>query len=160
MRPIAAITTLIALAGCLLAAQRLQSALAMPDEQPSVPESVEMAEVAPTAEPPRPPHRWAPVFGYPQPPAPPAAPEPASPIAVAEPPRPPAPPIESLGYSLKGLVRSDTAVWALVSHPTGERIMRVGDSLADGIVITQIDEDGVWLDTGGDSLALLGFSKQ
>lgn len=123
-------------------------------------ETAAVSEAAPTALPPRAPHRWPPVFGHPKPPEPPAAPEPTPPAPVAEPPKPPAPPVESLGYQLKGLVRTDTAVWALVSHPTGERIMRVGDSLADGIVITRIDEAGVWLDTGGDALAVLGFAEQ
>ena len=160
MRLFAAITTLATLAACLLAAQRLQVAFAMPEDAPVILETAAVADAAPVAQPPRALYRWPPVFGHPQPPAPPVAPAPPPPAPALEPPRPPAPPIESLGYRLKGLVRSDAAVWALVSHPTGERIMRFGDSLAEGIVITRIDEAGVWLDTGGDALAVLGFSDE
>lgn len=101
------------------------------------------------------PHRWPALFGELEPPAPVAPPAPAP---AAEP-KPPAPPIDSLGYALKGVVRAGDAVWGLVSHPTGEQVMRVGDTLSDGFTITRIDEQGLWVDNGGDTPVLLGFPE-
>jgi hypothetical protein len=102
---------------------------------------------------------WPPVFGArviaePQPPAR-AAPEPEP-----QPPRPPAPPLESLGYSLKGIVSDGANRWALVSHPTGEQLLKVGDMLSDQYTISAIDVQGVWVqsDPGADP-QLLSFAK-
>ncbi|MCJ7874783.1 hypothetical protein [Phaeobacter sp. J2-8] len=60
---------------------------------------------------------------------------------------------------MKGVVRAGDAVWGLVSHPTGDQIMRVGDALTEGLVIVRIDEVGLWVDTGNDRPELLGFSE-
>lgn len=89
--------------------------------------------------------RWPDLFGElkveePQPPAPPAAPQP---------PKPAMPPLESLGYSLKGVVRDGEHVWAMVSHPTGDVILRVGDSLIEGMVVDAIDDEGLWVSAEG-----------
>jgi len=104
---------------------------------------------------------WPALFGEPQPPKPPAPPP--TPVVVPQeepqPPAPPRPPLSSLGYSLKGTVRAGDAVWGLVSHPTGDQIMRVGDALADGMVIARIDATGIWVDTGGDDPELMGFAE-
>jgi hypothetical protein len=83
---------------------------------------------------------WPTLFGeviivQPQPPAP------------VQPPAPQAPPIASLGYSLKGTVVLGGDTWAILSHPSGERILRVGDSLVDGAEVTDIDQQGLWLKT-------------
>lgn len=159
MRLIAAIMTLLAVAALGLAAQRLHATITMPLASVDLAEPVVLvgAEPQPPIPGRKPPH-WPALFGEPQPPAPP--PEPQPPVQNTPEPQPPAPPIESLGYRLKGLVRANDTVWALVSHPTGERIMRVGDSLTDGIVIEMIDDTGIWLDTGGGDLVLLGFVEE
>ena len=107
---------------------------------------------------------WPTLFGEPQPPII-VAPTPQSPqppvVAAAEPqpPAPPKPPLSSLGYELKGVVRAGDAVWSLVAHPTGARIMRVGDTLADGMHIARIDTAGVWVEIGPDTLEVLGFPE-
>jgi hypothetical protein len=98
---------------------------------------------------------WPALFGEPLPPAPPPAP--AQVTQEAQPPTPPKPALGSLGFELKGLVRAGGAVWGLVSHPTGEKIMRVGDTLTDGVTISRIDEQGLWVVRGDDPPELLGF---
>ncbi|WP_435205933.1 hypothetical protein [Tateyamaria sp. 1078] len=102
--------------------------------------------------------QWPALFGELQPPAPPAPPAP-EPVAEPQPPKPPAPPLDSLGFALKGVVRAGDAVWGLVSHPTGERILRVGDEMAHGFTVHRIDEQGLWLDNGGDTPVLMGFPE-
>jgi len=92
---------------------------------------------------PQTPQAWPALFGVlkvaePQPPTPPPPPAP---------PTPPAPPIASLGYALKGTVAHSASTWAILSHPTGERIVRVGDLLAEGITVVAIDEKGLWVET-------------
>ncbi|MBD3664944.1 type II secretion system protein N [Sulfitobacter aestuariivivens] len=158
MRLIAAIMTLLALAASGLAGQRLHATLT----EPSLPEEVVLvapatASDAPstvTAEPPR---KWPALFGEIEPPTPqPPVTEPQPPAPVVEP-QPPRPPIESLGFRLRGVVRADDTVWAMVSHPTGEQVFRVGDELLEGVVIERIDEQGLWIDNGKDDLTLLGF---
>lgn len=159
MRLIAAIMTLIALAASGLAGQRLHETLTAPatDSASNQIMRSEGAEPQPPRQPPSP-RRWAAVFGELQPPTPPAAapPAPTPPTPVAEP-QPPRPPIESLGYALKGVVRVDATIWAMVSHPTGEQILRVGDDLTEGVEIQRIDEQGLWVDNGEEDLVLLGF---
>jgi len=106
---------------------------------------------------PQPPRVWPALFGEvavpePQPPAPPPAPPPPAPT----PPKPPSPPVESLGYNLTGIVRTEAGDWALVSHPTGDTILREGDELAPGLRVVSIGIEGVWLDDG-DTRVLLPF---
>lgn len=96
---------------------------------------------------------WPAIFGQeviiePQPPS---EPEP-------QPPAPPTPPVSSLGYTLSGTVVSDSDQWAILSHPTGQRILRVGDALEEGIVVSEITDDGVWLTTGSGR-EMLGFQE-
>ena len=162
MRAIAAFFTLLMLAAAGLAGAELRTALvtvaplATPDDRAgtgaarAAPDPVPVAEI-----------RWPALFGEPQPPAPPAPPPPA-PVAVVEDPEPaapPHPPLASLGYELKGLVRSGEVMWGLVSHPTGERIMRAGDQLDDDLVIVRIDEAGLWVGRDGEAPELLGFAE-
>lgn len=122
-------------------APALQTAAA-PDRLP------EAEAAAPPA--PAPVQHWPALFGTlvkeePQPPAPPAPP-PAPPA----PPKPPAPPISSLGYNLKGVVRNGDSIWAIISHPTGEQILSVGDELTEGIVVDAITAGGLWVVRDGE----------
>lgn len=94
---------------------------------------------------------WPGLFGTrvvpePQPPQPPAPPE------------PPMPPIDSLGYRLKGVVGAEGGNWAIVTHPTGDVILKPGDELVDGIRADEIDDQGLWLIRGSDRV-LLGFDN-
>ena len=84
-------------------------------------------------------------------------PEPQPPAPVEA--QPPTPPISSLGYSLRGVFASGDDSWAIVSHPTGEQILRVDDELTPGMVVARIDEAGLWVRTAnGDEL--MGFDQQ
>jgi len=68
--------------------------------------------------------------------------------------------VASLGYTLKGVVRAGSGTWAILSHPTGERLLRDGDALAEGIIVARIDEAGLWVSRDGDEPELLAFPKQ
>ena len=104
-----------------------------------------------------PPRRWPLLFGEKMPPLPPKPDD----VAEEEPQPPPekAPPIEALGYTLKGVVRANGTTWAMVSHPTGDEVLRVGDELAAGMIVAKIDEQGLWAGTRGAEPALLGFPE-
>ena len=166
MRAIAAIMTLLALGAAAVGGQRLREVMSAPDVAVGAPASAyapAASDAAPA--PPAPTRQWPALFGELAPPAPPEPPQPPAPEPEPEPqppapPKPPQPPVESLGYALKGVIRAGDSVWAMVSHPTGERIMRVGDELADGVTIIRIDEEGLWVDNGGDTLEMLQFPKQ
>ncbi|SDE37259.1 hypothetical protein [Ruegeria marina] len=142
VRLLAAVFTFLALAGVGLAGMELRRVLSG-----TPPEALEAAAVAgaPRPQPPASAQRreteWPALFGTlelapPEPPTPPV------------PPQPPSPPVSSLGYVLKGTVELSGKTWAIVSHPTGERILRVGDILADGVTVAGIDETGLLLETG------------
>jgi len=105
---------------------------------------------------PQPPTRWPSLFGTftPPEPQPPRPPEPVE----AQPPQPPAPPLESLGYALKGVVSNGGNRWAIVSHPTGDRLLRVGDTLAEGVTVLAIEPEGLRIDNQGQN-ALLAFQE-
>jgi type II secretory pathway component PulC len=105
---------------------------------------------------PQPPTRWPSLFGTHTPPEP-QPPRPPQPEVVAQP-MPPAPPLDSLGFALKGVVTSGKSRWAIVSHPTGDRLIRVGDTLAEGVTVTAIEADGVRVDNRGTE-ALLAFTE-
>ncbi|WP_299628587.1 hypothetical protein [uncultured Tateyamaria sp.] len=169
LRAIAAVITLVALAGLGFAGHRLyQVVLAEPGQAVTAPVLDASDPQPPQSAPEDLPTRiWPAVFGALEPPAPPPPPpapapepQPPTPVVVEEPqpPKPPAPPIESLGYTLSGVVRAGDAVWGMVSHPTGSRIVRVGDALAENVTVTRIDEAGLWVDNGGDAPVLLGFT--
>jgi len=159
MRVIATLLTLSFLAIAIWLGQGLWQQL---QRQPDT--SVQLAAVRTTGtadriDPATPPRRWPALFGTPkvvepQPPQPPqVVPEP-------QPPAPPMPPIESLGYRLKGVVRNGSADWALVTHPTGDIILRIGDSLGETeLKVEAIDAEGLWLSRGGERV-LLGFETQ
>lgn len=99
---------------------------------------------------------WPPLFGELQPPTPqaPSPPKPAAPDPVK-----PAsgPPLDSLGYQLKGVMRVGGEAWGIVFHPTGERILRVGDDLQEGLSVARIDAEGLWVRRAGEAPQLLGF---
>lgn len=158
MRLIAAFFTLLMLAATVLAGVELSAALAAPTPR-AAPAIVARAvaeigtginESATTL-------AWPALFGSPEPPAPP--PSTPAPVVAEEkqPPTPPKPPLSSLGYELKGVIRAGDAIWGLVSHPTGDQILRVGDALTGGMVIARIDEKGLWVDVDADQPELLGF---
>lgn len=95
------------------------------------------------------PRHWAALFGAPQPPKPPAPPEPQPPTPEPQPPSPPSPPLDSLGYSLKGVVSSGAAQWAIVAHPAGDVILRLGEELTAGLYLLAITEAGLVLGPEG-----------
>jgi len=84
----------------------------------------------------------------PQPPTPPQPPQPPASAA------PPVPPMEGLGYVLQGVVRAGASEWAIIGHPTGQRIVKVGEELADGITVIAMDEAGLLLERGGTEARL------
>lgn len=104
----------------------------------------------------RKPRNWPPIFGEPQPPKPVSD----APQEEPQPPKPPKPPIDSLGYALKGMVQMGSATWAMIDHPTGERLVRRGDELAEDIQVVKIDQAGVWVSRSGDEPELLEFVDQ
>ena len=160
MRLLAFATALVMLAAAAFAGQALWTALQDPVPGRVAPQATAASVAVPQAGQAAAPLRdWPPVFGTavvaePQPLAR-AAPEPEP-----QPPRPPAPPLESLGYSLKGVVSDGASRWALVSHPTGEQLLKVGDALSDQYTISAIDVQGVWVQSDPDAdPQLLGFAK-
>lgn len=98
---------------------------------------------------------WPPLFGEKQPPMA-AAPAPQPPTQA---PMPPKPPLASLGYALNGVVTIKGAVWAMVSHPAGGRLLHPGDVLEPGITVARIDADGLWVSRDGDAPELLAFPE-
>lgn len=159
MRLIAAIMTLVALAAAGFAGQKLHLVLTAPVPQPPAVEAANAALANPAdATPDASSFRWPSVFGELQAPTPAAAPVITAEPDTTAPPVQTGPPIEALGYALKGVVRAGRSVWGMVSHPSGDQIVRVGDTLAAGVVVRKIDEAGLWIDNGGDDLILLGFA--
>ena len=156
MRLIAAILTCGALALAALAGQELWLLLTAAPQKDT---GVQIAAVS-QSDAPRPPqkqaHRWPALFGERQPPKPTAA---ATPQAAPQPPKAAKPPIESLGYVLKGRVQAGPATWAIVSHPSGEQLVRQGDALRAGITIARIDAKGLWISREGDAPELLEFTQ-
>ncbi len=156
MRLLAYLTLLILLAAAGRAGQILWQEWQVPPVA-GLPEGPVAEPVdEPEPQPPAPPHRWPALFGETQPPAPPE-PEPQPPEPEPQPPAPSAPPLSSLGYELKGLVRAEGTVWAIVSHPTGERILRVGNELEHGLIVREITEEGVRIGPEGGEADLLAF---
>jgi hypothetical protein len=107
----------------------------------------------------QPPPRWPAVFGEavvpePQPPRPPAPkPEP-------QPPKPPVPPIDSLGFTVKGVVSDGQSRWVIVSHPTGDQLLKVGDRLGEHYTVARIDAAGLWGRSDPEAEpVLLGFAE-
>lgn len=156
MRVIATLLTLSFLAIAIWLGQGLWQQLQHPTDT-----AVQLAAVRATAAADRtdlalPPRRWPALFGTPKV----VEPQPPQPVQEPQPPAPPLPPIESLGYRLKGVVRNGSADWALVTHPTGDIILRIGDSLGEeGLKVEAIDAEGLWLSRNGERV-LLGFETQ
>lgn len=107
---------------------------------------------SPTGEatPPAPPRRWPLLFGERAAPVP----QPPEEKQPPQPPQPPLPPLENLGYSLKGIVRNNGADWAIVTHPTGDQILRAGDHLTPDFQVDEIAEEGLWLLARGERVLL------
>lgn len=97
---------------------------------------------------------WPALFG-PEDDPPSMAPEPV----FSDPPKPPPPDLASLGYRLKGLVRADNAEWALISHPDGDRVLRLGDTLEAGLIVQEISAAGVRIGPSGELGEMLAFPK-
>lgn len=154
MRLIAALFTLMALALAALAAQSLWQQLAAPTAQANQPVAAQPDAPSPAPSAALPPRHWPALFGEPQPPKPPS---PA--VQTSAEPQPPKPPIDSLGYVLKGRVQSGQSTWAIVSHPTGEQLVREGDTLQADVEVIRIDADGLWVSRQGDAPELLGFAE-
>lgn len=158
MRLLAIFASLLALAGVAYGGHALWQALRAP--LPIVATAHVSAPSAATsgvAQGPVTPQHWPAVFGTapksePQPPTPPTPP------VSATPPKPPLPPIESLGFALKGMVRNGTGDWAIVTHPTGDQILRVGDVLSSGVTVVEITAEGLWVEREGER-SLLGFPE-
>lgn len=163
MRLPAFLLLLPALAAAGVAAHELYAVVRQPLPAPVEQVAVASAPSTPQPDSAQPPMRWPALFGEvqpprvdpPQPPAP--DPEPQPPTPAVEP-QPPAPPLDSLGYSLRGLVSIGTTRWAVVAHPTGERLLREGDQLAEGITVVAIEPQGLRLDNNG-SAAFLEFAE-
>ncbi|WP_189371745.1 hypothetical protein [Tateyamaria omphalii] len=157
--------TLIALGGAGIAGERLRVAWQSMQDGPIdtqllVKEVSSEPNQSALQQPEKAPFRWTPLFGELQPPTVAVAPTVVEQVAAPEPPKPPLPPLDSLGFSLKGVVRSGDAVWGMVSHPSGDRILKVGEELAAGIRIDRIDAAGLWVDRGESNPELLGFPEQ
>lgn len=157
MRLLAALLMLPALAAAAMAGQALWHEISTPpDDQAGTFHAAIIPPPAIAVDAPEP-RSWPALFGTPRPPAPPA-PDPAPVAAVAPQLKAiPMPPLDSLGYQLRGLVRNGEAVWAFVAHPTGEQLVRRGETLAEGIRITRIDEAGLWLSRQSNPEELLAF---
>jgi hypothetical protein len=94
--------------------------------------------------------RWPSLFGVavknePQPPQP-------APVSAQ-------PPLENMGYKLQGIVHSGDSQWAIVSHPTGDILLRQGDTLIDGVIVTEINAEGLWVSQNGIPV-LVEFERQ
>ena len=162
MRLLAAISTLVALCASALMANSLWQELNLPpvavslpfSDRPDIGNSAVGASAAPRI--------WPALFGEPLTSAAPA-PQLAEPVAVppvAEaPPAPPKPSLAALGYVVNGVAKSETDVWALVSHPGGPRVVRSGDALEPGITIARIGNKGLWISRGDDEPEFLGLAK-
>ncbi len=80
---------------------------------------------------------WPAVFGT----VPPPPPEPAPvPEVVAEP-----EPEIRYDYQLTGLVADEFSSWAMISLGGAQQIVRIGEELEGGEIVTRIDHQGVWV---------------
>lgn len=160
MRLFAYVAALIALGAAALAGQALWGAVRDPVPPRSAP--VPTAAPDPAAEiraEEAVPRDWPALFGAPVVPEP-QPPRPPAPVGAPQPPAPPAPPITGLGYVLQGVVSEGANRWAIVSHPTGEQLIRVGDRLGEIYTVTAIDGAGLWgRSSPGAEAQLLGFAK-
>lgn len=150
MRVFALALTLVLMGATALAGQSLWQVLrTSPDFADATTVSARIEGLG-AADAPMPPRQWPALFGVPEKvePQPPTPPQPPAPAA------PPAPPMDALGYVLQGVVRAGDGKWAIVSHPTGQRILRVGDALEDGITVVAMDEQGLLLERAGTQARL------
>lgn len=155
MRLIAALSTLGCLALASLAGHQLWQVLAAPPPEQQRQELPTLAAGSAPPAPQRARRHWPALFGEKQPPRPAAAPVTPEP----QPPQVPKPPLDSLGYVLKGRVQAGQATWAIVDHPSGEQLVRRGDSLREDVTVVRIDAEGLWVSRQGDAPELLGFAE-
>lgn len=157
MRLIAWICTGGALIAIALAGQMLWRQISTPAALPSLAMATQNSDPqAPDTAPQ--PRNWPYLFGEPKPPAPPQPP--SQQVAEPQPPKPPKPPLSALGYQLNGVVRAGETTWAMMSHPTGDRLLRVGDMLDSGIKVTEIATDGIWISRDEDAPEFLAFEAE
>lgn len=155
MRLIAFLLTPVALLAAVLAGAQLFQSVTGSSQAAAL--SVETnANPAPPPAVATPRRTWPALFGELQPPTPQPPQPPVQEEATSEP-LPPRPPVNLTSYQLKGVVRVGDAIWAMVSHPTGERLLRSGDVLHGALMVGEIDEDGVWLTEDGKVAAVLSF---
>jgi hypothetical protein len=81
------------------------------------------------------PNPWVDIFGLYEPDPP--VPEASGPEVT----------IVNHSYLLKGLFASSDSSWAIVADGGGEYLLRKGDELPGGALVSDINEEGVWLDT-------------
>ena len=158
MRFIAFVAFLISLAAAGWAGQALWQEWQVRAEAPA-PRAALVAEAEP--QPPAeamPPRQWPLLFGELQPPKP-ATQAPPKPEDEPQPPAKKFPPLASMGYQLKGVVQMGEVSWALVSHPTSERVLRVGDALEKDLVVARIDASGLWAQPKGGEEMLLEWPE-
>lgn len=59
----------------------------------------------------------------------------------------PTEPVVNYAYVLKGLFANAADSWAIVQDSTGDYLLRIGDELPGGAIVSNITADGVFLDT-------------
>lgn len=148
VRLLAFLVTLAALAGVALAGKEFQRVwTGVPTDREAPAQTAQTAQSPPTDAPRAERGDWPALFGE-------KKVEPPKPPEPPTPPAPPTPPVASLGYALSGTVARNGALWAILSHPTGGRILKVGDELEPGITVVDIDATGVWFETSRGREAL------
>ncbi|WP_412552893.1 type II secretion system protein N [Shimia sp. MIT1388] len=157
MRLIAGLCTVLCLGVAGWAGWQLAKELRAPPGPLTLPEKSQQAEEAAPPQAERPPRRWTALFGERQPPTPQAAAP--TPKEEPQPPKAPKPPLSSLGYTLKGMVRDGGNSWAIVGHPTGDRLLRIGDLLEPNVEVAIINEQGLWVSRDGDDPELMAFPE-
>ncbi|WP_294228457.1 type II secretion system protein N [uncultured Shimia sp.] len=157
MRLIAGFCTLVCLGGAVWAGWQLAEELRAPQDSLTLPNSATLSDEATPPQAVRQPRRWTALFGERQPPTPQTAPPQQK--EEPQPPKAAKPPLSSLGYTLKGMVRDGASSWAIVGHPTGDRLLRVGDMLEPNVRVAIIDAQGLWVSRDDDDPELMAFPE-
>ncbi|SMP05850.1 type II secretion system protein N [Shimia sagamensis] len=157
MRLIAGFCTLVCLGGAAWAGWQLAEELRASQDPLTLPNNAALSEEATPPQTARQPRRWTALFGERQPPTPQAAL--SQPKEEPQPPKAAKPPLSSLGYTLKGMVRDGASSWAIVGHPTGDRLLRVGDMLEPNVRVAIIDAQGLWVSRDEDDPELMAFPE-
>ena len=145
MRLIAGLFTLVSVAAFGFACGALGLVYLAPDPAPFVAPERAAAVTNPDTMGTDLPTTWPAVFGTVPPPEIEPEPEP-EPEPAAE-----APPEQNTTYILTGLVAGRADSWALISENDRGLVVRVGDELIGGEVVTAIDTEGVWIEVDGQT---------